>query len=508
MVTAATPVRGRRRAVRPASHRRLLLAYAGVVAGTVALFGADRTLGWTATALDVVFLLFLLRHLVFAVAAARWAERDVAAPTVGTESFTPPVAVLMACRDEELAIDGMITALLALDYPPEAMTVVVVDDASTDGTGARLDAWAHADPRLRVLHRARDAGGGRPGALNDALTMVDADVAVVIDSDRVPERTLLRRLVRHFRDPNVGAVTGRVVRDGAGSSPAAALLVDPVAGHLVEEYGRQALFELPAYGGANCAVRVDLLRSLGGWNRHTVIEDTDLTLRVLLAGWRVRFDPSAVDAEEPASSARRVIRQRYRWARGHQQVLRDHWKPLLLSRHLSPAQKVETMLFLGARHVPVLCGLALVLIALRASGIGGASALGLVPLVALVCVPPFTELAVGLLHGRTERRAAWTLAGVVPSFGVSVLAATSAYVDGMWGRPYSWWAVARPRVTARQANAVLHPVAPSAPNADSLSFARREAIALSMMNARIGSAPPGEFPGQGHVQQRSEVVSP
>src|SRR4051794_23424071 len=65
------------------------------------------------------------------------------------------VAVLVGCKNEELVVDGMVSALLRLDYPADKITLVVVDD----GTGARLDAWAAEDPRLRVLHRPAGSGG-------------------------------------------------------------------------------------------------------------------------------------------------------------------------------------------------------------------------------------------------------------------------------------------------------------------------------------------------------------
>jgi cellulose synthase/poly-beta-1,6-N-acetylglucosamine synthase-like glycosyltransferase len=506
VVSGAAPVRGRRRAVRPTNNRRALLTYLVIFSATVALFGMDRTLGWIATVLNVVFLLFFFRHLAFAVSAARWAERDLDAPTIGADSFTPAVAVLVACKDEEIVVDGMIAALLALDYPAAAMTVVVVDDASTDGTGARLDAWAAANPRLRVLHRAPNAGGGRSGALNDALAMVDADVAVIFHADHQPERTVLRRLVRHFRDPNVGAVLGRrVVRNGVEPSPASPILIDYLSGHLIDEYGRQALFELPAHGGATCAVRVDLVRSLGGWNPHTVSENTDLTLRMLLDGRRVRYDPSAVDFGEAVLSSRRFYAQQYRWARGHQKCLRDYWKPLMRSRHLSLAQRAETMLFLGVYHVPVLYGLGLLLIVLSAVGVGGPSSVTLLALSALLFAGPTSELAVGLLLGNVQRRAAWMLMliGFIPAVGMSILAATAAYVDGARGRAYSRSRTARSGATSTRVQVVLPVAVPAAQSAaESQSFARREAIALSMMNERIGSTP---IPGPSRIP--NEVLS-
>ncbi|WP_229789443.1 glycosyltransferase [Pilimelia terevasa] len=448
-------------------HWVALAVYALVLLAAFALIGFDLTLGIAAGVLNVVFLAFFFRHLAFAVSAARWAEADLEAAGVGLESYAPPVAVLVACKNEELVVDGMVSALLGLDYPGDRLTIVVVDDASEDGTAARLDAWAASDPRLRVLHRAPGAGGGKSGALNDALAGVDAEIVVVFDADHEPARNVLRRLVRHFRDPFVGAVMGRcVVRNGADSSLAGTIFVDYLSGYLVNEYGRQALFELPAYGGANCAVRVSTLRALGGWNPDTVTEDTDLTLRVLLAGGRVRYDPTAVDFEEAVHSTRRFWKQRHRWALGHQKCLRDYWRPVLRSRHLGLVDKIETVMFLWVYHVPVLCGLGLGLTLLRAFGVGGQAVVGLLPLSALLFAGPFAELAVGLVVGRVERRAAWQLVAFLPAFGLSILTATHAYLDGMIGKRLSWAKTARSGSVGTAAEA-----APQRP----ATFARRTA---------------------------------
>ncbi|MGY1783962.1 glycosyltransferase [Geodermatophilus sp. SYSU D00698] len=434
---------------RPEGRPLVLAGYVVALAAAVVAFGLDPTLGVVAGALNVVFGVYFCRHLAFAVAAARWAERDLLAADVGLATYTPPVAVLVGCKNEELVVDGMVSALLALDYPADRLTLVVVDDGSDDATGAKLDAWAAREPRLRVLHRPPGAGGGKSGALNEALDLVDAEVVLVFDADHEPEPSSLRRLVRHFRDPVVGAVMGRcVIRNGKDSSMAAVVFVDYLSGYLVNEYGRQALFELPAYGGANCAVRMSTLRALGGWNPETVTEDTDLTLRVLMAGQRVRYDVSAIDFEEAVVSAQRFWKQRYRWARGHQKCLRDYWRPLVRSPHLSPLEKVETTLFLGVYHVPMLSGLGLLLTVLRAFGIGDLPVVGLLPLSMLLFIGPLAELCVGLLVGRVERRSAWRLLGFLPAFALSIWITSRAYVDGMLGRPYSWVKTSRSGATS------------------------------------------------------------
>src|SRR5690242_11510177 len=439
---------------RPESRRLALVAYVVVFALAAVLFGIDPVLGVIAGTLNVLFAVYFFRHLAFAVSAARWAGSDLVAADVALDGYEPRVAVFVGCKNEELVVDGMVTALLGLDYPADRLTIVVVDDGSDDRTGELLDARAAADSRLRVLHRAPGAGGGKSGALNDALIGVEAEVVLVFDADHEPDPYALRRLVRHFRDPKVGAVMGRcIIRNGQESTMATTVFVDFLSGYLVNEYGRQALFELPAYGGANCAVRMSTLRALGGWNPDTVTEDTDLTLRVLLRGQRVRYDVTAVDYEEAVVSARRFWTQRYRWARGHQKCFRDYWRPIVRSRHLSLAEKWESLMFLLTYHVPVLTGFGLLLSLLRAFGVGDRPFIGLLPLSMLLFIGPLAELSVGLLVGRVERRAAWSLLGFMPAFALSIWITTRAWFDGMLGRPYSWVKTSRSGATSTLAPA-------------------------------------------------------
>ncbi|MGY1802969.1 glycosyltransferase [Blastococcus sp. SYSU D00922] len=453
MTTALEPT-ATAHAGRPDGRRLVLFLYVALLAVTIWAFGADPVLGWISGALNMVFAVYFFRHLAFAVSAARWAGTDLLAPDVDLDGYTPSVAVLVGCKNEELVVDAMMTALLGMHYPPDRLTLVVVDDGSDDATGAILDARAAVEPRLRVLHRPPNAGGGKSGALNEALATVDAEIVLVFDADHEPEPNALLRLVRHFRDPQVGAVMGRcVIRNGEESTMATTVFVDFLSGYLVNEYGRQALFELPAYGGANCAVRMSTLRALGGWNPETVTEDTDLTLRVLLSGQRVRYDVSAIDYEEAVVTARRFWTQRYRWARGHQKCFRDYVGPTIRSTHLSLVEKCESVLFLLSYHVPVLSGLGVLLAVLRAFDIGNEPAVGILPLSMLLFVGPLAELTVGLLVGRVERRAAWSLLGFIPAFALSIWITTRAYLDGMLGRQYSWVKTSRTGATSTVAAA-------------------------------------------------------
>jgi 1,2-diacylglycerol 3-beta-glucosyltransferase len=422
-----------------------LLVIAGVLVAAAAGIGFDWTVALAAFAIEGLFILYFLRHLSFAIAALRTAPADLDAP-MPEGDYTPPVTVLVACHNEEVVVPSLVASLAALRYPRERFQVIVVDDGSSDRTGALLDEAAASWDELVVLHRPPGAGGGKSGALNAGAELAIGEVIVVFDADHRPRPDVVVRLVRHFEDPTVGAVQGRCVIANEADSPLARIIaIDYLAGYLVNEYGRQALFSLPAYGGANCAVRAESLRAVGGWNVDSVTDDTDLTLRLVLRGERVRYDVSAVDEEEGAVELGQYWRQRYRWARGHQQVWRDYRRAVWGSPHLSFTEKVETTMFLLAFHLPVISTLGLGLSALWLAGFApGAFVLpDLFALWMLLFVGPLLEFGAGLVVSDAPRRKAPLIFFVIPLFFVSMALCTKAWVDGVLGRRYGWVKTAR-----------------------------------------------------------------
>lgn len=437
---------------RPLPVGRAVVAAALVVTAVFGVGGLVKTLGM---GLEVVFVAFFLRHFAFAIAALRWPPRHI--PGWDGATYTPDITVLVACKNEESVVDGLVRSMLAIEYPAERLQLVVVDDDSTDATSVVLDGWARRDPRLHCLHRDGSGQPGKSAALNDGLAVATGEVIVVFDADHQPDPGAVRRLATHFRDPRVGAVQGRCeIRNATDSVLARLIAIDYFAGYLVNEYGRQLLFQLPAYGGANCAVRARSVREVGGWNEASVTEDTDLTLRLLLRGERVRYDVFALDREEGVATVSRYWRQRYRWARGHQQVWRDYGRQVWASPRLSWAEKVETTMFLLVFHLPVAACAGLMLAGLSLAGV----ATPLDPLHGFVLwtllfLGPLLELGAGLLVARADRRDALILVFFLPLFFLSIALCTKAWFDGVTGRRYRWVK------TARAGDSIRHVPLPS-----------------------------------------------
>lgn len=412
---------------------------AGSVALGVALFGKENIVTVIAVAVQAVFLVFFARHLSFAVCAISSAPFDLDAPVLDS-GYRPSVAVIVACKNEESVVERLVDGLVALDYPASLLQLILVDDGSTDRTLELLSARAATDARLVVVAREPGAGGGKSGALNTGLERAAAEIIVVFDADHHPRPNVIRRLVRHFEDPCVAAVQGRCEISNPDDSALAQLVaIDYLAGYLVNEYGRQALYQLPAYGGANCAVRASELHTVGGWNPETVTEDTDLTMRLLLSGRRVRYDVTAVDEEEGVVTLARYWRQRYRWARGHQQVWRDYRRAVMHSTHLNIAEKIETTLFLLVFHLPAFSALGMGILLLWLGGIvHPVDPINAFVLWTLLFLGPLLELGGGLLIARADRRTALYLVLFLPIFFVGIAVCTKAWFDGLLGKPYSW----------------------------------------------------------------------
>jgi cellulose synthase/poly-beta-1,6-N-acetylglucosamine synthase-like glycosyltransferase len=259
-------------------------------------------------------------YFLLALAAAGIRRRGVA-----RADCEPPVTVIIAAHNEAAHIRATLERQLALDYPPAKRQIIVVSDASTDGT----DEIVRGFESRGVCLLRQEPRRGKTAALNLAATRATGSVLVFADANSLYAPDAVRRLVRNFADPSVGYVTGRLVYGGDGTTAAGLGCRLYMAYEDRLRRAETAIGSVVGVNGGIDAVRSALYRPM----RDDQLPDFVLPLRVAEAGYRVVYDPSATAAEETLTTARQEYRMRVRVAQRAWWALWDVRAVLNVRRH-------------------------------------------------------------------------------------------------------------------------------------------------------------------------------
>lgn len=277
--------------------------------------------GWVTQALTlVVFAITALAALRmgFVLLVAHLHVRRCRRRAAEAAPFLPNVSIVVPAHDEAVGIERTVRSLAQSDYPTGCLEVIVVDDGSSDGTGALVERLGL--PHVRVL---RQANQGKPVALNRGAAAARHQFIVTVDGDTVFEPGTLRALVAPFRDARVGAISGNTKVGNRGSLLGRWQHVEYVMGFNLDRRVYEMLDCMPTVPGAIGAFRRVALLDAGGISGATLAEDTDVTLAIGRAGWRVVYAQDARAWTEVPSTLRGLWRQRYRWAYG---TIQSTWK--------------------------------------------------------------------------------------------------------------------------------------------------------------------------------------
>jgi cellulose synthase/poly-beta-1,6-N-acetylglucosamine synthase-like glycosyltransferase len=272
-------------------------------------------------------------------------------------AFQPSVSVIIPMHNEEKVASSILDCLVEADYPRHNShyEVIVVDDSSTDRTGEIADSYADQYPFIKVIHRTKNGARGKSHALRVATNAASNEIILVFDADYLPSRNCIQRLVAPFCDPEIGVVMGRVVPINSPQSFLTRILdLERSGGYQVDQQARYNLGLITQYGGTVGGLRRSALNAVGGWDVLKLAEDTDVTYRMYLKGWRVGYVNIAECYEEGVPTWEERRKQLTRWAMGHNQCFYAHFVKTLKSPVLSFWQKIDGVLLLGVYIVPPL----------------------------------------------------------------------------------------------------------------------------------------------------------
>lgn len=408
--------------------------------------------------------LYTFRHYAFTLNRLFARQRPIYA---GIEQANwPHITVFIAAHNEEAVISGCIEALLNVDYPRDRLTIMPVNDRSTDGTRQIIDSYADRNPgRLQLFHR-QDGPPGKAAALADATSIVQAqgqsELIVIFDADYLPGKKIIKQLVAPFLDPEIGAVMGRVVPQNAGVNLLTRLLdLERSGGYQVDQQARYNIGAVAQYGGTVGGIRLSALKEVGGWTPNVLAEDTDLTYRLLLKGWQTAYLGYAECYEEVPESWAVRFRQIGRWAKGHNQVLAKFWQQMVTRKSLTMMERVDGLALLGVFLMSpiLLIGWVLALI-VTVTGYSINANVNIALLMLLIttgfaCVGNFAAFfeVAAAVHLDGHQRRLRLLPLLLTGFVVSMIAVSKATLDGLvldklLKRQFKWDKTVRYRQTS------------------------------------------------------------
>ncbi|GLW96217.1 bifunctional polysaccharide deacetylase/glycosyltransferase family 2 protein [Microtetraspora sp. NBRC 16547] len=230
----------------------------------------------------------------------------------------PPVTVIVPAYNEEAGIEATVLSLVRTDYQGE-VEILVIDDGSSDRTAEITESLRL--PGVRVI---RKENGGKPSALNVGIAQARHDILIMVDGDTVFEPATIGTLVRQLADPSVGAVSGNTKVGNRRGMIGRWQHIEYVIGFNLDRRAFELLGCMATVPGAIGAFRRAALDSVGGLSDDTLAEDTDLTMAICRAGWRVVYEERALAWTEAPSSLGQLWRQRYRWCYGTLQAMWKH----------------------------------------------------------------------------------------------------------------------------------------------------------------------------------------
>ena len=377
---------------------------------------------------------YLVRHYIFTLSVLRSANKKRSI-TSADLTFEPTVSILIPAFNEEKVIERLLSRLSNITYSKEKLQVIVIDDASSDKTGKIADEYKNKYSFIDVLHRDKSNGRrGKASAMNHGFSKCTGEIVLCFDADYYPQLDIVEKLVSPFVDPKVGAVQGRVVVLNEPQNIITRLVaLERIGGYCVDQEARDILGLIAQFGGTVGGFRRSVLKNLNGWDASVLAEDTDLTFRVYLAGYKVQYCVDAECYEEAVDTWHSYWRQRSRRAKGHMQCFFKHSSSVLKSKNLDLKQKIDGLMLLSVYLMPILALLSLI-VGLPLIFLGSPIVIALwvsVP-ISLYCFvgnfAPFFEVGVGLyLDGRT--RTQWLIPLLIFTFFFNIPLCLKAFFE-------------------------------------------------------------------------------
>ena len=251
----------------------------------------------------MIMIIYFIRHFLFTLNRLIGKQRIYYQDIVDSE--LPTLSVFVPMHNEEKVAADILNRLIAADYPRDKLEVIPINDHSKDKTQRIIDEFARQHPFIKPIHR-RKGKRGKPAGLNEAMEKAKGDIAIVFDADYLPPKGILRDMAIAFKDPEVGAMMGRVIPINTPKNLLTRLLdLERSAGYQIDQQARYNLKLIPQYGGTVGAFRREQFINFGGFDENILAEDTELTFNFLSRAGKLSMPAESNATKKSRKNGRR-----------------------------------------------------------------------------------------------------------------------------------------------------------------------------------------------------------
>ena len=235
----------------------------------------------------------------------------------------PRVTIQLPIFNERFVVERLLEETAKMDYPRHLLQIQVLDDSTDDThpfTEELVREYRDSGLPIEYIHRT-NRHGYKAGALENGLKTATGELVAVFDADFIPPRDFLQRTIHFFTDPKVGVVQTRWTYLNRGHNVLTEVQAILLDGHFVLEHiarsGGGLFFN---FNGTAGILRKSMIQDAGGWQHDTLTEDSDLSYRAQLKGWKFVYAPGVECLSELPVETYGFQVQQSRWAKGLTQV--------------------------------------------------------------------------------------------------------------------------------------------------------------------------------------------
>ena len=269
----------------------------------------------------------------------------------GNTDYEPFVSIIIPAHNEEKVIEDTVKNILSINY--QKFELLIVDDRSEDSTPEIIKELSAQYPEVQYYIRPKNGFPGKSAVMNEALSIVKGEVICIFDADARIKPNFFKKILPYLAEPEIGAVQARKIIRNREANFLTRCQDNEYILDAHYEAGRDAVKGAVELRGNGQLVKREAIIDVDGWNNLSITDDLDLSTRLHLKGWDIRFAKDVNVYEEGITKFLPLLKQRRRWLEGSIRRYLDYSIEILTSRKIPLRVSIDMFAFVSEFIFPV-----------------------------------------------------------------------------------------------------------------------------------------------------------